>query len=115
MRSRLAFLKHIVCAIYALLSVVCALEGGLLIYGWKHGQCISDNAATNLLQAPCGIAHHRLLPLQQVELPNPDTGTPVVLATNSLGLRGAEIQVPKPTGLFRIICLGDERTLGPGV
>lgn len=31
---------------------------------------------------------------------------------NSLGLRGPEIQVPKPVGVFRVLLLGDSITLG---
>ncbi len=115
MRSRLAFLKHIFCAVYALGSLLCALEVGLRLYEWKTGPFVGDDPAANPLSTPCRVAHHRLLPLEQIELPHPDTGTPVVLATNSLGLRGPEIEAPKPTGVFRIVCLGDERTLGPGV
>jgi len=39
----------------------------------------------------------------------------VTWATNSLGLRGPEPTVPKPEGVLRIVCLGDERVLGADV
>jgi len=44
-----------------------------------------------------------------------ETGAALALLTNSLGLRGAEPVLPKPVGTFRVLCLGDERTLGPGL
>lgn len=34
--------------------------------------------------------------------------------TNSLGLRGAEVATPKPTGTLRILCVGDSCTFGSG-
>ncbi len=37
------------------------------------------------------------------------------VTTNSLGFRGAEIAMPKPTGRFRIVAVGDSVTFGFGV
>ncbi|MDX1967957.1 MAG: hypothetical protein SFV23_12345 [Planctomycetaceae bacterium] len=34
-------------------------------------------------------------------------------STNSFGIRGPEVAVPKPGGVYRILCLGDETLLGP--
>jgi hypothetical protein len=39
----------------------------------------------------------------------------VPLRTNSLGLRGGEPSLPKPPGVLRVVCLGDERVLAAGV
>jgi len=39
----------------------------------------------------------------------------VTMRFNSLGMRGEEPRSPKPPGTFRILCLGDSVTLGPGV
>ena len=39
----------------------------------------------------------------------------VPLRTNSLGLRGGEPALPKPPGVLRVVCLGDERVLAAGV
>src|SRR5207248_1204367 len=37
------------------------------------------------------------------------------VSINSLGFRGREVAVPKPSGRFRIVVLGDSVTLGWGV
>jgi hypothetical protein len=39
----------------------------------------------------------------------------VIFRTNSLGLRGEEVAIPKPAGLYRIVCLGDETLLAPEI
>ena len=39
----------------------------------------------------------------------------VTMRFNSLGMRGEEPRSPKPPQTFRILCLGDSVTLGPGV
>jgi lysophospholipase L1-like esterase len=39
----------------------------------------------------------------------------VSLQFNSLGMRDDEPRVPKPPGVFRILCVGDSVTLGPAV
>ena len=114
-RSRLAFLKHIFYAVVALVCLLCALEVGLRVYTWRAGAVASTDPADIPIRSSCRIAHHCLLPFEKAELANPDTGQPILLRTNSRGLRGPEFETPKPSGMFRIVCLGDERTLGPGV
>jgi len=55
--------------------------------------------------------YHQLYHLGTFAVIHPDTGVEQTLTTNSFGLRGPEITVPKPQGTFRILCLGDERVL----
>ena len=42
-----------------------------------------------------------------------DSNTSVDVRTNSLGLRGPELVVPKPADLYRIVVLGDETIFAP--
>ncbi|HEX6986047.1 MAG TPA: SGNH/GDSL hydrolase family protein, partial [Planctomycetaceae bacterium] len=60
-----------------------------------------------------GLGHHRLRPLQTTAVRDPDAGDAVEVAVNSHGLRGPEVAVPKPPGVYRVLCLGDETVLGP--
>jgi lysophospholipase L1-like esterase len=39
----------------------------------------------------------------------------VTMSFNSLGMRDVEPRIPKPPRVFRILCLGDSHTVGPGV
>ncbi|MFQ5731949.1 MAG: SGNH/GDSL hydrolase family protein [Planctomycetaceae bacterium] len=106
-----ACVKHISCAVFALLVLVLSLEAGLRIYDGRTGSISGPPAAQSPLMVTSARAHHELKPLIAVETPHPDTGRPVSLTTNSLGLRGAEVAVPKPAGVYRILLLGDDSTL----
>ena len=68
----------------------------------------SDSVAS-VVSSP--VMHHQLAPLQTRHRASSDDGTDLVFRTNSFGLRGAEVVVPKPPGTFRIVCLGDETVL----
>ena len=110
-RSRLAFLKHLILAIGSLGLCVCGTELGLHVYeSWAEcAVCRADKSACS----PSWTVHHSLKPDVHVTVTDPDLGTEVRWRTNSLGLRGPEVEVPKPPGTFRILCLGDESTLAP--
>jgi hypothetical protein len=110
-RSRLAFLKHLILAIGSLALCVCGTELALHVYeSWSAcAICRAEKSAC----APSWTTHHSLKPDVAVSVTDPDLGTEIRWRTNSLGLRGAEIEVPKPVGTYRILCLGDESTLAP--
>lgn len=110
-RSRLAFFKHLILAIGSLGLCVCGTEFGLHVYeSWAEcAVCRADKSAC----APSWTVHHHLKPDVRVTVSDPDLGTEVRWRTSSLGLRGPEVEVPKPPGTYRIVCLGDESTLAP--
>ncbi|MCH8830101.1 MAG: SGNH/GDSL hydrolase family protein [Planctomycetes bacterium] len=114
-RSRWVFLKHVFFALLVLSSLLISAEIGLRWYDARTGKISRSRGGLSALEVKCWLVHHRMKPLQSVETANPDTGKPVRFSTNSLGLRAAEIAVPKPRGLFRILCLGDETTLAAEV
>lgn len=113
LRSRLVCFKHIACALIVLGVLVCGFEVGLRVYDSYTGELTAPRDDADSLVARCWWTHHRLKPLQARIERNPDTGEEVPIRTNSFGLRGAEIIVPKPPGVYRVICLGDESTFAP--
>jgi len=107
-----ACLKHIGTAGGMLIVLLLSLEAGLRLH---HGGSTPANSELRdgPLVLPSSQCHHRLRPLTSVTIRHPDTNETVPLRTNSLGLRGGEIDVPKPPGTFRIVVLGDESILAP--
>src|SRR5260221_7942784 len=57
--------------------------------------------------------HHNLKPSRTFSVRNPDREQRIPVALNSVGLRGKEPAIPKPAGIYRVVCLGDEITLVP--
>jgi len=110
-RSLLPFPKHLVLAIAFLGLSVCCLEFGLHL----HDACVPGGGGYSERNAcaPSWTVHHLLKPDVRINATDPDTGAEVSWRTNSLGLRGGEIDIPKPVGTYRIVCLGDDSTLAP--
>ena len=114
-RSRLACLKHICFALLSLALLVCASEVGLHLHVVFREQPGEEGEPADQLLVKSWLTYQSLKPSQTVTSLNPDTQSSVQVVTNSFGLRGSEILVPKPPGVFRIICLGDEGTLAPEI
>lgn len=116
MRSLVRGVKHLCGAVLILAGLICAAEVGLRGYTW-HQQHNQDAAvATDDVTAyitPSSETYQQLRPLANVRV-STTGGREVLLQTNSFGLRGPEPQLPKPAGAFRVICLGDERTIAAG-
>jgi len=110
-RSLLPFPKHLILAIGFLGLSVCGLEFALHL----HEACVpgSGSYSERNACAPSWTVHHLLKPDVRISATDPDTGAAVAWRTNSLGLRGGEIEIPKPVGTYRIVCLGDDSTLAP--
>ena len=114
-RAPLVFLKHVFCALLAIVLLLCALEVVLRCYSVYFGESPVEPNDEQPLQASSWSTHHQLKPLEMLIAENPDTNAPVEVATNSLGLRGRELIVPKPFGVYRVLCLGDESVLAAEV
>jgi len=114
-RSRLACFKHMALALLALVLILCAAEVGLRVYVSNRAGQLPADAPGDSLIVRSWLTHHGLKPLASAACRNPDTGETVVVSTNSYALRGPEPVVPKPLGVFRVLCLGDETTLGADV
>ncbi len=110
-------LKGLLTAACLLAFVICTLEIGLRIDRYQsavNGQPALGSLNLSLeeqLVAPSLSTWVEMLPNAKATLQNPDTGEPILFTTNSFGARGPEPLVPKPKGLLRVLCLGDETTV----
>lgn len=115
LRSSLRWLKQIITALIVLLVMVCLFEISLRVYDSHTGQITRCELFDQGVLTKSRFCHHELKPLLRINMPSHGGEPDYLLQTNSLGLRGPEIEIPKPNGTYRIICLGDERTAGTDV
>jgi hypothetical protein len=108
LRLRLACVKHITLALFAIALLMGAVEVGLRVHHSWETQAKGERSDFQSLAVPSWKCHHALKPLKSTVSRNPDTRLPVGIRTNSLGLRGEPIAIPKPRDVFRIVYLGDE-------
>ena len=117
MRSLVRGVKHLIGAVFMLAGLICAAEVGLRGYTWyqEHHQdaAVAADDVTAYV-TPSSETYQKLRPLANFRLSTAG-GREVLLQTNSFGLRGPEPQQPKPAGTFRVVCLGDERTIAAEV
>jgi len=114
-RSRLAGLKHLVFAVLTLVLLLVLAEVGMRIYDSYTGQITRCKLYDQGLICRSWTVHHSLKPVEVKSAGSLFTSATHQLRTNSLGLRGGEITIPKPAGVYRIVCLGDDRTFAAGV
>ncbi len=81
------------------------LNGLMLLAGTVGALLVAEGLAGLLWKAPW---HERLLSEQTTAQRHP-------VRRNGLGLRGAEVEVPRPSHLRRVLVLGDSFTFGLGV
>lgn len=107
MGCRLRAFRHFARALIALLLLAVGLEVVLRVQDART-ETLRETKNEAVI-VPCWSTHHRLRPLQTFRWGG-DDGSPLrEITTNSFGLRGPEPVVPKPPGVYRIVCLGDER------
>lgn len=110
MRSFGQGIKHLLLAVIWLAALVCITEVALRAHRWhkaaypRPGDASADLAAAVI---PSAETYQQLRPLLN-SLKDPER---VDFRTNAFGLRGPEVQIPKPAGVFRVICLGDDTTI----
>ncbi len=109
-RVRLHGLRCLLYALIVLALTPCIVEFVLRI-GALRDEAATPPADSTVTVVASAVMHHQLAPLQARHRASSDDGTDIVVRTNSFGLRGAEVIVPKPLGTFRIVCLGDETVL----
>lgn len=113
-RRTLKILKPISLALLVLVLAPCVVE-----FAFRFTACRSQlekaPARSELATSPSWYTHHELQPLQSTSVPARLDRPGIELRTNSLGLRGPEIQIPKAPDVLRVLCLGDEVVLGAAV
>lgn len=112
LRSSIRWLKQIITACIVLVVLVCFFEVGLRVYDSHTGQVTRCELFDYGLLTKSRFCHHELKPLLRLNIAARGDESDFELRTNSLGMRGDEIVLPKPADTYRIICLGDERTAG---
>ncbi|NQV23073.1 MAG: SGNH/GDSL hydrolase family protein [Rhodopirellula sp.] len=113
-RRTLKSLKPVSLALLVLVLAPCVVEFAFRITACRS-QLTTCLAKSQLATSPSWYTHHELNPMQRISVPGDTDQPPVELRTNSIGLRGPEIRIPKPAGTLRILCLGDEAVLGSAV
>ena len=111
---RLTPLKNIAWACVALLFLGSAIETGLRIYDYQTGSITAAEKSNFGLVSPSWTTHHQLKPLHRIRVRR-EGQEPVVIGTNSFGVRGNEPEQPKHPDTFRILCLGDETVFAKDV
>jgi lysophospholipase L1-like esterase len=112
-------LRGLITAVCLLAFALCAIEIGLRVDRYRSSVYCQPSMATEdlpieeQLVAPSLSTWVELLPGAKISLKSPDTGDLVPFQTSSFGTRGKDPLVPKPKGLLRVLCLGDETTLAP--
>jgi hypothetical protein len=113
-RRTLKSLKPISLALLVLVLAPCVVEFAFRIVECRW-QLETKVAQSRLATSPSWYTHHELEPLQRTSVPADENQVSVELRTNSLGLRGPEIRIPKRADTLRIVCLGDEAVLAAAV
>ena len=110
-------LKGLLTAVCLLAFLLSSLEIWLRVDRYHSALTCQPALATaglrleDQLLAPSTTTWVELLPSAKITLKSPDSGDLIEFKTNSFGARGPEPLVPKPEGVLRVLCLGDETLL----
>ncbi|MFM8584689.1 MAG: hypothetical protein ACKOFW_24795 [Planctomycetaceae bacterium] len=95
--------------------MLCMAEIGLRVYDSATAQLTRGRLYDRGMTGKSWTMHHQLKPCRSYLIRDPDSGQMTRVSVNSLGLRGPEVAIPKPTGTFRVIWLGDDVVFSPHV
>jgi len=108
LRSLTHWCKHCCYALIFLALLLCLLEIGLRVYDSATAQLTRPDLYDRGMVGKSWSVHHQLKPARAYLLRNPDSEQMVRVTVNSHGLRGPEVTVPKPPGVYRVVWLGDD-------
>lgn len=117
-RTGLTLVRRVIFAASLLILLVCGAEVAVRIYEAASGDkvCSSTDGVCSdpsRLTIPSWSFHLELRPMAEAKVECRDSNCEVDVRTNSLGLRGAEVLIPKPRSTCRVIVLGDETIFAP--
>lgn len=117
-RAGLTVVRRVIAAAALLALMICGAEVAVRIYEvWNGGKiCTSGSGVcddASGLTIPSWSFYQELKPMAVARVESRDLRTRVEIHTNSFGLRGPEVTVPKPGNVYRIIVLGDETLFAP--
>lgn len=110
MRSVGHGIKHLLLAVIWLAALLCITEVAMRAHRWHaaaYPQSDARRGEASRVVVPSAETYLQLRPMLGHFRDHERGG----LRTNAFGLRGPEIAIPKPAGVFRVICLGDDTTL----
>jgi hypothetical protein len=117
LRAGLTLIRRVIVAASLLVLLICGAEVAVRVYEAATGDkvCTHEGACNDpsRLSVPSWSIYQELRPMAAATVTCRDSNTTVDLRTNSLGLRGPDVVVPKPPHLFRIVVLGDETIFAP--
>lgn len=120
-RARLRTIRQFTIAVILLGLFLCGAEVGVRIYELAQGKPICSSAQPEChidptqLAVPSWQANLELKPHATATVKCRDTKSTIDIHTNSLGFRGPEIAIPKPSETYRIVLIGDETILAPEI
>jgi len=108
------WLRSLVGAVLVLAAGMALAEVALRLRSLQRSQATVTATEGCPLTVPSWQLGYELQPSTKVEVAVEGRDA-VSFRTNSFGFRNDEVVIPKPAGLYRIVCLGDETLLAPEV
>jgi hypothetical protein len=107
-------LRRVLGAALLLVLLVAGVELAIRAIEVRKQQAISlrKPSPMDAITAPSWTHRLELKPFAHVRVKAAADRPSHAVSINSYGLRGAEIDVPKPPSIYRVLCLGDECVLG---
>lgn len=107
--------RRAVGALLLLALVTCGAEVALRLCELRSPRSAAPRRNASALQSitvPSWSVQQELCPQSVIRVKSPGASAAHEVRINSFGLRGPEVVTPKPTDVYRVVCLGDERVLG---
>jgi hypothetical protein len=94
--------------------LLCGAEVAVRLLELRSGAALAPKTVSlwDSLTVPSWTVRQELRPLASLRVRSTRSASGHAIRTNSFGLRGAEVEVPKPPAVYRVVCLGDESILG---